>query len=308
MPITRLGNPPAVRSDTTVAAPSAPAAATEPVAPSPTDDFSTPAPAVRGPALSQPSMPGWVVANAVTYGTGTGDSLYINDVEAKDPVQGALGDCYLVATLSAYAQSRPEVLKKAITENADGTFTVRLFKREQVSHGPRAPASYRFVGHEVRIDAQLPRYFGVIPVFARGQMPQELWAPLIEKAYAQLHGGYDKIEGDFPSKVMEALTGEYASTRLNFFFSTDGTFDRIDRALRRNQPVTAATFRPELAGLVPGHAYTVLSAGEENGQRYVELRNPWGRGEPARDGQDDGVFRLTPGEFKKNFPGVFIDD
>lgn len=308
MPIVpRLGSPatatPTLRSDT----PSAPVSSAEVVAPAPADDFTTPTP-VRGPALNEPSMPGWVIANAVTYGTGADDTLFINDVSARDPVQGALGDCYLVATLSAYAQSRPEVLRKAITANADGTFTVKLFRKEQVPHGPRTDPTWRFVEHDVRIDSQLPRYSGVFPVFARGQVPQELWAPLIEKAFAQLHGGYDQIEGDFPSKVMEALTGQYATTRLNFFFTTNGTFERIDEALRRGQPVTAATYKPELPGLVPGHAYAVLGAGEENGQRYIEMRNPWGRGEPARDGQDDGVFRLTPEEFKQNFPGLFIDD
>ena len=49
------------------------------------------------------------------------------------------------------------------------------------------------------------------------------------------------------------------------------------------------------------HVYTVLGVGEENGQRYVHLRNPWGNTEPGRDGKCDGVhlhassFRLAAG-------------
>ena len=41
-----------------------------------------------------------------------------------------------------------------------------------------------------------------------------------------------------------------------------------------------------LNGLIPGHAYTLLSAHEEHGTRLLRLRNPWGDHEWTGDWSD----------------------
>ena len=43
--------------------------------------------------------------------------------------------------------------------------------------------------------------------FARSGTEGETWVPLIEKAYAKLHGDYESLEGGYPSEAIEDLTG-----------------------------------------------------------------------------------------------------
>ena len=43
--------------------------------------------------------------------------------------------------------------------------------------------------------------------FARSGTEGETWVPLIEKAYAKLHGSYESLDGGFSSEAVEDLTG-----------------------------------------------------------------------------------------------------
>jgi hypothetical protein len=43
--------------------------------------------------------------------------------------------------------------------------------------------------------------------FARSATPGETWVPLIEKAYAKLHGDYQSLVGGCPGEAIEDLTG-----------------------------------------------------------------------------------------------------
>ena len=54
-------------------------------------------------------------------------------------------------------------------------------------------------------------------------------------------------------------------------------------------------------GIVEDHAYTLLGTEEKNGQQLVKLRNPWGSGEPGRDGKDDGTFTMPVEQFMKAY-------
>ena len=46
-------------------------------------------------------------------------------------------------------------------------------------------------------------------------MTGETWVPLIEKAYAKLHGNYDHLNGGSEAEALEELTG---FVPFNFFF------------------------------------------------------------------------------------------
>jgi hypothetical protein len=67
--------------------------------------------------------------------------------------------------------------------------------------------------------------------------------------------------------------------------------------------------------LVPSHEYAVLGVGEKEGQKFVVLRNPWGRLSPRTasvDGrkrvgvEDDGVYALPATEFAMIFGDTSI--
>lgn len=43
--------------------------------------------------------------------------------------------------------------------------------------------------------------------FAKSRTNNETWVPLIEKAYAKLHGDFASLEGGYTSEGVEDLTG-----------------------------------------------------------------------------------------------------
>ena len=54
---------------------------------------------------------------------------------------------------------------------------------------------------------RIARKGGKTLYFARSGMTGETWVPLIEKAYAKLHGNYDHLDGGFDGEALEELTG-----------------------------------------------------------------------------------------------------
>ena len=62
---------------------------------------------------------------------------------------------------------------------------------------------------------KLSRHGGKGLYFARSGTEGETWVPLIEKAYAKLHGNYESLVGGYPSEAVEDLTGCVIQT---FFF------------------------------------------------------------------------------------------
>ena len=58
----------------------------------------------------------------------------------------------------------------------------------------------------VTIDDYIPCHFNGGPVFANNK-GNELWAVLLEKAYAKIHGTYNQIVAGFNCHSMMDLTG-----------------------------------------------------------------------------------------------------
>ena len=58
----------------------------------------------------------------------------------------------------------------------------------------------------VTIDDRLPCVDGEL-LYARSPEPRELWAALLEKGYAKLHGGYEQLVSGFADYAMADLTG-----------------------------------------------------------------------------------------------------
>lgn len=59
----------------------------------------------------------------------------------------------------------------------------------------------------VTIDDFVPMRGGK-PVYGRCRDPKEMWVPLVEKAYAKLHGSYQAIESGSIATALIDLTGE----------------------------------------------------------------------------------------------------
>lgn len=240
--------------------------------------------------------------------------------------QGTLGSCFFLAPAAAVAQRRPDLIRRAFTELPDGTVEVRLFE-----HGPRDRATGKptFTPTTVRITRDVPSLGG--PLFARPG-DEGTWPLLLEKAYAAMIGGYDKVHaGGLGKDGLEALTGRPAEELGLQGGAAPATFAKIEAAIRAGSPITIAStsgadFRLRLralvreapgsdaaialrqaggvtgsltrAGIVPLHEYTVLGVGTKDGKKHLVLRNPWGRFTPPRAG-------LGGGDAEKDNNGVF---
>lgn len=256
-----------------------------------------------------------------------GAALYgPNGVQALDVKQGYIGDCFLAAALTAVAGSRPDLIKNAITDNGNGTFTVRFYEVDW---------SGQKKVHKETVDSDLPwDPASNGPAYARsaestdGKNHLELWPSILEKAYAQWKGSYDAIgHGGISGDVMEALTGERARQQTTQGAGdNDPLWTKMKQASADKKPMTAGSggeedprYKDPKAGVYGWHAYTILGVEEKkNGdktERFVTARNPWGkrrRGSDAAavgDKTNDtagGVFQLPWAEFRRLFDNVTV--
>ncbi|KAH8794603.1 hypothetical protein DL96DRAFT_1481853 [Flagelloscypha sp. PMI_526] len=114
---------------------------------------------------------------------------------------------------------------------------------------------------------------------------QQTWVPLIEKAYAKLHGDYQSLHTGFAGEACEDLTGGVSTIfhirdilDIDQFWKDELLKAGHDRLFtcslgfarsERNNNAAAND-----SGLVGGHEYAVLKAVEVAGTRFVLLRNP----------------------------------
>jgi len=233
---------------------------------------------VHDPARDRPILGGLFTDKYYynpTFRTFAG-SISPDGISPDDIDQGSLGDCYFMAALSTVAQQHPEVIRNAIKDNGNGTYTV-TFNRDgrpvQVTVDAEFPVGEDLDGNPTNT-----------PAYAKtGSRADELWPMIMEKAYAQLQGNsYQKIDGGWPEKAVELITGR-PGARLNLDASTPeqqtATLQDLQTRLDQGDYVTAATRWFKLpwekwpANVDAGHAYAVERVDVARGLIY--LRNPW---------------------------------
>ena len=214
----------------------------------------------------------------VLYGKEAGDKT---DVSETDIHQDGLGDCYLLSSIGEIARIKPDLIKQMIKDNGNGTYTVTL-------HQPKTGIGYligKITGEEfedvkVTVDANI----GTNAVDSGGGQAEaggkkEIWVQVLEKAYAKLHGGYDKIDhGGWAAPAMETLTGKKAKGKP----ASSVTVADLEDAVKTGKPMVMDTAAPVPGApnpykLVGPHAYMLESIRtDKSGAKFVTLRNPWG--------------------------------
>ncbi|MBM3461653.1 MAG: hypothetical protein FJX76_06085 [Armatimonadetes bacterium] len=230
--------------------------------------------------------------------------------------QGDINDCYFLSSLSSLAERDPKAIQNMISDNQNGSYTVTF---------PGDTKNPVTVGAPT--DAQLMTY--------NHGSERGTWASVMESAYnkysndhvntfrksSDLEGGGSGRHPLTNNHALGPLTGRSVDQDL-LNFTTDATLhNKMSGAERDGRPATAwimgnamlPTKAPNESGLPTGHEYGILGYDAES--RTVTVRNPYGRnpltvGEPlnaeggARDGEADGVFRMTLDQFRRNFDGV----
>ena len=236
----------------------------------------------------------------------------------NDVIQGAIGDCWFISALSIlatddknlYHDVPKEILEKGAIDDLTtkelitgvypklfhflarfGLYVFRFFK------------NYGWIF--VIIDDRLPCLSGddETPqlVFAKCHKRQEFWVPLIEKAYAKIHGTYEALisgqidDGlvDMTGLVSEKLKITDAKGNFNqkLFGSKEKLWQRLYAELNNKSMLgcsivgdgvesKVANEDGEFTGLYAGHAYSILDFLDIGEHKLVRIRNPWGSENP----------------------------
>eukprot|EP00931_Biecheleriopsis_adriatica_P070206 TRINITY_DN43995_c0_g1_i1.p1 TRINITY_DN43995_c0_g1~~TRINITY_DN43995_c0_g1_i1.p1 ORF type:complete len:477 (-),score=73.51 TRINITY_DN43995_c0_g1_i1:116-1450(-) len=254
----------------------------------------------------------------------TPGGILFDNVEPDDIIQGSIGDCWLMASMSCFA-SYPDKIKSLFSENevsAQGKYNISLYDIEAESW------------QTVTIDDRIPCTLtdrGLQPIFCRPN-GEELWALLLEKAVAKFIGSYGRLALGNPLWAFQAFTGqsrvlEYRkledgvtfrrmimnvpqqiaiggakNPRMSWFnwpepctCETEGLWQKIEKRLQEGNNALACmiggTDSPKYLenDLVSRHLYSLLgvwvvSLADGSSEQLVKLRNPYAHGQKAFSG------------------------
>lgn len=195
-------------------------------------------------------------------------SVIVDGIDPSDIYQGRLGDCYFLSSVSALAERQDRISRLLITKepNEKRVYSVAL--------------NVCGVWERVDLDDFIPTSNRRI-VFCHSASA-ELWAILLEKAYAKVNGGYWNIgTGGFAEEALKDLTG--APTEYDLFDEdTDEkeVWEKIQYCDKESYIMVCGSRgsdeRRTEFGIIQGHAYTIINAHLIRGEKVLEMRNPWG--------------------------------
>lgn len=232
-------------------------------------------------------------------------ALFLDGSSAGDVVQGKLGDCWFLAALSVLG-TRPKLLEKCFwrtdTFKEYGLYVCRFYKD--------CSLMYVIIDDRIPVFDTQGKTNGKV-VFGQCRDPNELWVPLLEKAYAKLYGCYKSLIGGYSHYALADLTG-YAPRLVGLKPGYMGYSDALtdsevwDTLVRyrdwnclmgcsiQSNPGSGQKVEADAGqGLNMGHAYSLLDVREvllpDKGEKkkLVRLRNPWGHGEWTGPWSDD---------------------
>ncbi|KAF9426543.1 hypothetical protein BGZ76_002708 [Entomortierella beljakovae] len=209
--------------------------------------------------------------------------FFLNGASPDDIKQGSVGDCWFVASL-AVISNIPGLLEQLCVKKNEkvGVYGFIFFKDgDWVSTVVDDQLFYK-------VDLQTRRRS---LYFSSCNEERESWLPLMEKAYAKIHGDYESLTGGFTSEGIEDLTGGTAS----MMFSSDildrdrfweEEMKKVNKGILMGCSINYLEEDPEKHGIQAGHAYSVL-----------KIRNPWGQIEWNGDWSDQSE-KWTPEAIK----------
>ncbi|KAL1853962.1 hypothetical protein Daus18300_011629 [Diaporthe australafricana] len=241
----------------------------------------------------------------------------IDGFGTSDVQQGALGDCWWVASAAALCNVEGHMDKICVARDEECGVYGFVFYRdgEWIStvvddnlcltyddfedafpssvYDPSGKRAKKWKEHNQTGSEAL--------FFASCEDSNETWLPLLEKAYAKIHGDYAAIVSGWAGEGVEDMTGGIATTiNLNRILSKDRLWQELlgankDFIFTIGTPGAEGGDSNSRNGLTSQHAYTVLDAVEkedENGKnvRLVRIRNPWGVRDPTGKGEWDGPW------------------
>ena len=150
----------------------------------------------------------WIRAQALLP-AGEVPALF-NKIEPDDILQGALGDCWLLAAIAAvaefpnYIEQELFVTRTLDGEGTPGKYSLRLFDASK--GGGDAGWSTVTVDDRIPCDPRKAWFDYPTPLFAKNH-GAEMYVMLLEKAFAKFSGSYSSLLGGAASRAWIAMTG-----------------------------------------------------------------------------------------------------
>ncbi len=214
--------------------------------------------------------------------------------------------------MSAFAEW-PERLRGIFltqTPNAAGIYTMRLFVNGELT--------------DITVDEYFPYSPGANDfAFCTSKDKRCIWPLLLEKAFAKIHGSYQRIESGTMMEALLTLTCAYIETYAHSDYEEADLWNKIEHADRKDYILMTNVSsdnedeqrKLQEMGLVDHHAYTLIWAREVEVapgvlERLLKIRNPWGRFEWKGD-WSDGSKKWTPAlkhtlDYSDSDDGVFF--
>ena len=197
--------------------------------------------------------------------------VFDDKIEFDDVKQGILGNCYFLSAIAAMTEFPNLIYQVFRTKdvNPEGYYEVVMFIDGE--------------WQVVILDDYFPLKKGTKEFAFSRPNGNELWAILLEKAWAKVNGGYVNIISGWPDQPLAALTG-FAASKLDHQTTDKEELWNVILQSDKSDNIMCTSSKNEASitelGLVINHAYTLIGAKEihSKGQiiRLVKIRNPWG--------------------------------
>ncbi|EXL65327.1 hypothetical protein FOPG_18437 [Fusarium oxysporum f. sp. conglutinans race 2 54008] len=223
----------------------------------------------------------------------------VSGFSSSDIQQGNSGDCWWLAALGTIAHREDLMNKICVARNEEVGVYGFVFHRDgawistvvddnlYLKEPDFDKETYDATGSKARHHRKQKQSNSEALFFAKCIDPNETWLPLLEKAFAKVHGDYQALDGGWAGIAMEDLTGGVAT-----LIATNSILDK-ERLWREllSCGIIGGEFLFTLSsgagfkhrnGIVLSHTYSILEAIElkkEHGgmTRLVKIRNPWGQ-------------------------------
>lgn len=227
----------------------------------------------------------------------------MKDVSGGDVKQGSLGDCWIMAGLTALAGVPDGLQRICVAYDTkigiygfvfcrDGEWIYSIIDDKLYLKSPcwDSPSMQRDLLQQIDREDNENVYRKTYQTgskalfFAQNRDQNETWVPLFEKAYAKAHGDYASLAGGWIGEGVEDLSGGVTTELLTSdILDIDEFWDKEMSRVNDEFLFGASTGLLEHGygernGISEGHAYVVMEARTlKSGQRLVKLRNPWGK-------------------------------
>ncbi|KAI1094432.1 cysteine proteinase [Rostrohypoxylon terebratum] len=238
---------------------------------------------------------------------------FMKNISPDNVKQGSLGDCWLIAGLSALANVEDAIKNMCVAYDTrigiygfvfyrDGGWIYSIVDDKLYLTSPNwdSPSIQREMLNQIDREEPDKVYRKTYQTgskalfFGQCKDQNETWVALLEKAYAKAHGDYGSLSGGWIGEGLEDLSGGVTTELLTAdILDVDEFWDQEFSKVNKEFLFGCSTGLldggyGDRNGIREGHAYVVMDARTlKSGQRLVKLRNPWGK---VRKGMWEGPW------------------